>query len=223
MHIKNIVVIGASGHGRVVADILSQMPGYRVAGFIDGFKEKGTICFGALTVLGGEQDLPSLMAEQQITGGIVGIGDNWVRSQVAAKVQAIAPSFGFINAVHPSAVISDTANIGHGNVIAANAVINTNAVIGHHCIINTAACIEHDNRMEDYASVAPRVVTGGNVSIGAYTAISIGAVIKHGISIGEQSLIGAGAVVLKPVEACSIWYGVPARKMGERKAGDKYL
>ncbi|SKA20040.1 sugar O-acyltransferase, sialic acid O-acetyltransferase NeuD family [Chitinophaga eiseniae] len=223
MHIKNIVVIGSSGHGRVVADILSQMSGYRVAGFIDSFAEKGTIRFGHLSVLGGEQDLPALMAEHQITGGIVGIGDNWVRSQVAAKVQAVVPSFEFVNAIHPSAVISDTAHIGHGNVIAANAVINTNATLGHHCIINTAACIEHDNRMDDYSSVAPRVVTGGNVTIGAYTAISIGAVVKHGISIGEQSIIGAGAVVLKPVEAYSIWYGVPARKMGERKAGDKYL
>ncbi len=223
MRIKNIVVIGSSGHGRVVADILSQMPGYRLVGFIDSFAEKGTVRFGELAVLGGEQDLPALMAAHQISGGIVGIGDNWVRSQVAAKVKAMAPSFEFINAVHPSAVISDTAIIGLGNVIAANAVINTNAVVGHHCIINTAACIEHDNRIEDYASVAPRVVTGGNVTIGAYTAISIGAVVKHGISIGEQSLVGAGAVVLKPVEANSIWYGVPARKMGERKAGDKYL
>ncbi|NML35863.1 acetyltransferase [Chitinophaga sp. G-6-1-13] len=223
MHRKNIVVIGASGHGKVVADILSQMPGYRVVGFIDAFIKKGTVCFGDLTVLGGEQDLPELMAAHQITGGIVGIGDNWIRSQVVAKIQAIAPSFEFINAIHPSAVISDTANIGHGNVIAANAVINTNANIGDHCIVNTAACIDHDNHMDSYASVAPRVVTGGNVAIGAYTAVSIGAVVKHGISIGEQSIVGAGAVVLKPVTSFSIWYGVPARKMGERKAGDKYL
>ncbi|MBC9910617.1 acetyltransferase [Chitinophaga varians] len=223
MHTKNIVVIGASGHGKVVADILAHMPGYRVMGFIDAYLKKGTVCFGDLTVLGAEQDLPALMATQQITGGIVGIGDNWIRSQVVAKIQALVPSFEFINAIHPAAVISDTASIGHGNVIAANAVINTNTGIGHHCIINTAACIEHDNRMDDYASVAPRVVTGGNVSIGAYTAVSIGAVVKHGISIGEQSIIGAGAVVLKPVEPFSIWYGVPARKMGERQAGDRYL
>nr|WP_295869174.1 acetyltransferase [uncultured Chitinophaga sp.] len=223
MHRKNIVVIGASDHGRVIADILLQMPGYRVVGFIDTFREKGTPCFGDLTILGGEEDIPELMATQEISGGIVGIGDNWVRSQVVARLQALVPSFAFINAVHPSAVISDTALMGHGNVIAANAVINTNATLGHHCIVNTAACIEHDNRMDDYSSVAPRVVTGGNVTIGAYTAISIGAVVKHGISIGEQSLIGAGAVVLKPVEAYSVWYGVPARKMGERKAGDKYL
>lgn len=223
MQQKNIVVIGSSGHGKVVADVLSHMPEYRLAGFIDAYKEKGTRCFGELAVLGSEADLPALMATQQISGGIVAIGDNWIRSQVVAKIQAIVPAFAFINAIHPSAVISDTASIGTGNLIAANAVINTNAVIGHHCIINTMACIEHDNRMDDYASVAPRVVTGGNVNIGAYTAVSIGAVVKHGISIGEQSLIGAGAVVLKPVAAFSTWYGVPARKMGERKAGDKYL
>lgn len=223
MQRKNIVVIGSSGHGRVVADILSLMPGYRVTGFIDAFREKGTVCFDDLTVLGGEQDLPELMAAHQITGGIVGIGDNWVRSQVVAKIQAIVPSFEFINAIHPSAVISNTANIGHGNIIAANAVINTNTVIGNHCIVNTAASIDHDSHMDNYASVAPRVVTGGNVTIGAYTAVSIGAVVKHGISIGEQSIVGAGAVVLKPVPPFSIWYGVPARNMGERKAGDKYL
>ncbi|RBL93782.1 acetyltransferase [Chitinophaga flava] len=223
MHQKNIVIIGSSGHGKVVADILSLMPQYKVAGFIDGFKEKGTVCTGGLTVLGAEQDLPAIMQNLNVCGGIVAIGDNWVRSQVVAKILAIAPSFEFINAVHPSAVISASATIGTGNMISANAVINAYSNIGHHCIINSAACIEHDNQMDDYASVAPRVVTGGNVAIGTFTAVSIGAIVKHGIRIGEHSLIGAGALVLKNVDAFSTWYGVPARKMAERKAGEKYL
>lgn len=220
---KNIVVVGASGHGMVVADILSQMSEYHVAGFIDAFKEKGTICGGDLVVLGAESDLPAIIKEQDIYGGIVAIGDNWSRSVVVGKILAVVPEFRFVNAIHPSCVVSPRAVMGVGNVLSPNVVINANATIGNFCIINSVACIEHDNIMEDYSSVAPRVVTGGNVSIGAFTAVGIGAVIKHRIVIGEQSIIGAGALVLKDVTPYSTWYGVPAKKIRERKAGDKYL
>ncbi|HVI44627.1 MAG TPA: acetyltransferase [Chitinophaga sp.] len=222
-HKKNIIIIGSAGHAAVIADILLLQHEYHLTGFIDSYKEKGSRCFKDLTVLGNEYDLPALISQHNIHGGIVGIGDNWTRYQVTTRITGILPSFRFINAIHPSSVISPNAILGTGNMISANAVINTGSRIGNGCIINTAACIEHDNTMGDYASIAPNAVTGGNVHTGAFTAINIGAAIIHGITIGEHTVIGAGSLVLKDVSPYSIYYGSPAKWVAARNTGDKYL
>ncbi|NSL89760.1 acetyltransferase [Chitinophaga sp. Mgbs1] len=220
---KNIVIIGSSGHAMVAADIISLMPEYHIAGFTDASRPPGTLCRGPLAVLGNENDLPQLLQAHHIRGGFIAIGDNWVRSLVAARIKALLPDFHFINAIHPSAILSPSLTIGSGNMIGANAVINAGTRIGNFTIINTSSCIEHDNILEDYASVAPGTITGGNVNIGAFTAVGIGAVIRHRINIGAHTIIGAGSLVLKDIPDYNTWYGSPAKMMGTRKAGDKYL
>jgi acetyltransferase-like isoleucine patch superfamily enzyme len=105
----------------------------------------------------------------------------------------------------------------------AGAVVNPCCQVGRFCIVNTNASLDHDCVMEDYASLAPGVTTGGNCRIGSHAAVSIGAVLRHGITIGEHSVVGAGSLVLGPVDAFSIAYGTPARKIRDRQPGDKYL
>ena len=156
-------------------------------------------------------------------GGIIAIGDNWIRNKVQEKIKELNPSFKFIKAIHPSTNLGKNVKIGNGTVVMANVNINPNTRIGEHCILNTSSSIDHDSIMEDYSSLAPGAVTGGEIKIGKYSAISIGATLKHQITIGEHSIIGAGAIVLKDVPKNTVVYGVPAKVIRERKIGDKYL
>jgi acetyltransferase-like isoleucine patch superfamily enzyme len=105
----------------------------------------------------------------------------------------------------------------------AGAVVNPGARVGAFCILNTNSSIDHDCILEDYASLAPGVVTGGGVVIGRYTAIGIRATVVHGVRIGEHSVIGAGATVLHDIPDHVVAYGTPARVVRNRQTGDPYL
>ena len=105
----------------------------------------------------------------------------------------------------------------------AGAVIGTGAVVGECCLVNTQASLDHDGYLSDFASLAPGVTTGGNVTIGPYTAISLGANLIHQIEVGEHTVVGAGAVVLQHIPDYVVAYGNPARVIRNRKKGEKYL
>ena len=219
---KNIIVIGASGHAKVILDIVEKQGKYSVAGLLDREKAVGTEFFG-YPVLGKEEDLPGLVKEKSIEAGIIAIGDNWTRSLAVQKILSLAPDFKFVSAVHPSAQIAKGVKLGKGTVVMANAAINSDSKIGDFCIVNTSASLDHDCLMEDYSSLAPNVATGGNVTIGKFSAICIGASLSHGISIGEHCVVGAVGFVQDDVPAYSVFHGVPARFIRKREKGEKYL
>jgi sugar O-acyltransferase (sialic acid O-acetyltransferase NeuD family) len=219
---ENILVIGSSGHAKVVIDIVEKQGRHRIAGLVDSFKPAGESSFG-YKVLGTESDLPALIQSLDITGCIVAVGDNWRRHLVVEKVAAAAPGLDFVTAVHPSAQLARGVTVGRGTVIMAGAVVNSDSRVGQFCILNTGASLDHDSLMEDFSSLAPRAVTGGDVRIGAYSAVSLGANIIHGRSIGKHTVIGAGAVVLQDIPDYSVAYGTPATVAKKRQAGDKYL
>ncbi|HEX7909812.1 MAG TPA: acetyltransferase [Paraburkholderia sp.] len=219
---QNIVLVGSSGHAKVVIDIVEQQGLYRIAGLIDAFRTPGEMTLG-YPVLGGESDLAALVSKHELEGVIVAIGDNSVRANVAANVADRCPSLPLVSAVHPAASIGKATTIGAGTVVMAGAVINPSCRIGRGCIVNTRASLDHDGVMDDFSSLAPGVTTGGNCHIGSHAAVSIGAVLRHGIVIGEHSVVGAGSTVLKAVDAFSVVYGTPAKKVRDRLPGDKYL
>jgi sugar O-acyltransferase (sialic acid O-acetyltransferase NeuD family) len=219
---QNIVLVGSSGHAKVVTDIVEQQGLYRIVGLIDAFRAPGETTLG-YPVLGGESDLAALVDEHELKGVIVAIGDNSVRAKVTANVAEICPRLPLVSAVHPAASIGKGTTIDVGTVVMAGAVINPACRIGRGCIVNTRASLDHDGVMEDFSSLAPGVTTGGNCHIGKHAAVSIGAVLRHGIVIGEHSVVGAGSVVLGAVEAFSVAYGSPAKKVRDRLPGDKYL
>jgi len=217
-----IVVFGASGHAKVVIDIVERVGAYRVIGLVDSGKPEGLEWFG-YRVLGSEADLPELMSRYGFEAGIVAIGDNWTRHLVVNGIRKTVADFSFIRAIHPCSVLGRGVRIGSGTVIMAGVTINSDTTIGDFCIVNTAASLDHDNELGDFASVAPGVVTGGNVRVGRFTALSIGASIIHGRAIGPHAVVGAGATVIEDIPGYSVAWGTPARVMKQRKEGEPYL
>jgi sugar O-acyltransferase (sialic acid O-acetyltransferase NeuD family) len=219
---KNILIFGASGHGSVVLDCLERSKDYRVVGFIDSFKKKGTKNNG-YEVLGSEFDLPYLIEKYKIQGGIVAIGDNWTRQLLVKKILSIYPDFSFISAVHPSAIIGNNVEIGKGSVIMPGVIINANSIIGDHCILNTKSSLDHDSIMYNYASLAPGVCTGSNVILGEGVAVCLGVRIIELVTVGHYAVIGASSLVIRDIPQNVLAYGNPAQIIRQRSKGEPYL
>lgn len=199
---NRLIIIGAGGHGKVVADNAVKN-GYTDIQFVD---DRATgICMG-FPIVGRCADLVRL--DDGATDFVIGIGNNTVRQALARKYDV-----NWVSLVHPSAQIGLQVSIGKGTVVMAGAVINACAAVGEHCIINTGAIVEHDNSIGDYAHISPGTALGGTVQIGALTHVGIGAVVRNNIQICGGSTIGAGAVVVRNIQDSGTYIGVPARKM----------
>ena len=208
---KQVVIIGAGGHAKVIADII-QKSGDIVYGFLDDKLPKGTIIANneKLKVIGDFNTRFTLPITHTDLEFIVAIGDNERRKEVAEKN---VPNMKYYTAIHPSANIGIDVTIGEGTAIMANACINSSAKIGKHCIINTAAIIEHDNYLENYVHISPNATLCGTVKVGESTHIGAGVTVKNNIDITSNCTIGAGAVVVKNIEEEGTYIGVPAHKI----------
>ena len=199
---NKLIIIGAGGHGKVIADNALKN-GYTDIAFLDdgvtGF------CMG-FPVIGTSADIEKY--NDGSTDFITGIGNNAVRKKIAESYRV-----NWVTLIHPSAQIAVNASIGAGTVIMANAVVNACAVIGEHCIINTGAVIEHDNVVGNYAHISPNVAIGGTVRVGSLTHVGIGAIVKNNTEICSGCTIGAGAVVIRNIKDEGTYVGVPARKI----------
>jgi sugar O-acyltransferase (sialic acid O-acetyltransferase NeuD family) len=221
-NMDNIVIIGSSGHAKVIIDIVQQEGKYNVAGLLYRLRDFGEKTLG-YPVLGKEEELPELIKTHALKGAIVAIGDNFVRSKVAARIKEICPDLPFVSAIHPKASIAMEVSIGEGTVVMAGVSINPCSSVGRFCILNSNSSLDHDSILEDFASLAPGATTGGNCRIGQYSAVGIGAVLIHGIHVGEHTVIGAGSLVTKSIESFVVAYKTPAKVIRNRKQGDRYL
>lgn len=219
---ENIIIIGSSGHAKVIIDIVEKENKYTIVGLLDKFRRVGEEVLG-YKIIGKEEDIPDLVVKHDLTGGIIAVGDNWIRKKNYKEIKSIAPNFTFVKTIHPNAQIARDVQIGNGTVIMAGAIVNTNSIIKNHCILNTNSSLDHDCFMDDFSSLAPNTAIGGNVKIGQFSAVSLGANVIHGITIKEHTVIGAGSVVLEDVPEFSIAYGIPAKIIRKREAGEKYL
>ena len=219
---KLLAVYGAAGHAKVVFDIVEKQGVYQILSVLDRYKPTGTPC-GDRRVSGTMEDLPELVARHPQLEVIVAIGDNWARARICSEIRQLCPDVRFATAVHPSAQIGHGVTLGRGTVVMAGAVINPAAQVGEACIVNTRASLDHDSQMGDYSSLGPGASVGGTVHIGAYTSLGIGASVIQEIRIGEHVVIGAGAVVVRHIPDSVVAYGVPARVVHERRAGERYL
>jgi sugar O-acyltransferase (sialic acid O-acetyltransferase NeuD family) len=217
---KSLIIIGSSGHAKVVLDIFEKMNLHEIIGFIDNNKQTGEIVLG-YPVLGDEEFLNNHKSEH--TQLFIAIGDNCTRQKVRDRIKTHFPEFSFATAIHPSATIGKEVKIGQGSAIMAGSIINPCCIIGEFCLINTKASLDHDSVMNDFSSLAPGVTTGGNVEIGASSAVGIGASIMHGVKIGTEVVIGGHSFVNKNVDDFSVCYGVPAKSIRKRVVGEKYL
>jgi sugar O-acyltransferase (sialic acid O-acetyltransferase NeuD family) len=217
-----IVILGSSGHGKVIIDIVQGEGKHEIAGLVDRYQPIGHQVFG-FQVLGSEEDLPRLAKEHFLTGVIIAVGDNFLRSEVATRVAGLCPELRFVPSIHPQATIGRDVSIGEGTVIMAGVIVNPSCSIGRFCILNTASSLDHDSTMGDFSSLGPRAATAGRCHIGTHSAIGIGAVLIEDVTVGEHAIVGAGSTLLKNIAAFSVAYGSPAKEIRRRLPGDRYL
>lgn len=219
---QNIVIVGSSGHASVLADLARLDGRYNIVGLVDRFRAPGEWTLG-LEVLGREEDLPALAGRRALAGVVVAIGDNAVRATVARRIRELCPELAFVTLVHPRAVVAGDVILGEGTVVMAGAVVNPGASVGRLCILNTHCSLDHDSRLDDHASLAPGVVTGGRCHVGECAAVGIGAVLLQDVRVGAHAVVGGGSLVIGEIDACVVAYGSPARVVRSRKPGDPYL
>lgn len=200
---EKVIIIGASGHGKVVADIVLKN-GNEVVGFLDDNPSLGET-FAGFPVLGKCMDA----VKYPNCSFLIAIGNANVREKLSTALDVQ-----WTKAIHPAAVISSIGvEIGEGTVVMANAVINSDAKIGKHCIINTASVVEHDNVIDDYAHISVGAKVAGTVHVGRKTWVGIGASVSNNLTICDDVMIGAGAAVVKDISASGTYVGVPARRV----------
>lgn len=200
---KSVVIIGKSGHGKVVADIILSQ-GDQVVGFLDdAYCENETIL--SFPLLGRVKDYEKYSDCEFV----IAIGNPKIRERIAESIDVK-----WYTAIHKTAVVSTLdVTIAEGTVVMANAVINPGAKIGRHCIVNTGAVVEHDNVLGDFVHVSPKAVLAGTVCVGKSTHIGVGAAVINNISITSDCIIGGGAVVNKDITESGTYVGVPARRI----------
>lgn len=198
---KTIYIVGAGGHGRVVADI-ARLNGYDDIRFLDDAEHPD---LKERYVLAGTTRLLS-----QVSPGVVfiAVGDNYVRERLFRQAEALG--WQLPNLVHPKAVVADSVVLGKGIVVMAGAVVNPDAVIEEGCIINTGATVDHDDRIGAFSHISVGAHLAGTVQVGGHGFIGAGAVVKNNCRIAEGTVVGAGAVVVKNIEKAGVYIGVPA-------------
>lgn len=199
---KSIVIVGASGHGKVIADV-AKCVGYEKIIFLDDGR---TGKVGNYEIAGDTSLIDSFDADF-----FVAIGSGPVRRRITQQIEEKGKNIPIL--IHPSATVAESAKIGYGSAVMAGAVINPDAIISKGAIINTGSSVDHDCFIGEYnhiavgSHIAGAVVTGENVWIGA------GATVSNNIKICSNVLLGAGAVAVKDIDEAGTYVGVPARLM----------
>jgi sugar O-acyltransferase (sialic acid O-acetyltransferase NeuD family) len=202
---EQIFVFGASGHAKVVIDVIEQQGLYDIAFLADDDPElKGLSVYG-YDVCGGKEELLA----GNIRRGLVAIGNNRARQMIAAWL--VANGFEMISAIHPSAQLARGVTIGSGTVVMAGAVINSDTSIGCAVIVNTKASLDHDCVISDSVHLAPGCTLCGSVKVGNGSFICAGATIIPNLTIGKNVTVGAGSTVISDIQDGVTVVGSPAK------------
>lgn len=201
-----LIIIGASGHGKVVADIAIKVNMWKSIAFLD---DDGYIKTSmGLEVIGKIADAFTYKDESDF---FVAIGNNAIREKVQEKL--ISEGISVVKLIHPKAVIATEAEIGVGTAVMAGVVINSSCRVGKGCIINTSSSLDHDSVIEDYVHLSPGVNLAGKVTVGKGSWIGIGSAISNNINICTDCTVGAGGVVIKDITEPGTYVGIPVRRV----------
>ncbi len=202
---KKLVIIGAGGHGRVIADI-ARLNGYEDIIFLDD-DTSVTDC-GRYKVKGTAKDAVDFAKSGYDIS--VAVGNSKIRERLIEDLMSTGK---VVSLIHPSAVIGEEVSVLTGTVIMAGTVINPGASIGKGCIINTGASVDHDNTVGDYSHISVGAHLAGTVTVGRHVWVGIGASVSNNIEICDEVTLGAGAVVIKDIIESGTYVGVPAGRI----------
>lgn len=212
---KKLLILGAGGHSKVVADAAMVANQWSEIAFLDDHRyhqlqnspqpEKHSTSFGP--ILGPLSALDDMHRQEYDVH--IAIGDNQERLKLLSKIKTM--QFNLATIIHPSAVVSKTAKIGSGTAILANTTVNPDARIGEGVIINTGAVIEHDCILSDCVHISPNATLAGGASVGEASWVGMGSNVLQNVAIGMQTVIGAGAVVINDIPSGVVALGVPAK------------
>ncbi|WP_430786428.1 acetyltransferase [Virgibacillus flavescens] len=199
-----VIIIGDGGHSRVIQEMIISC-GSSISAILDDKYEHGIrrngIIYAQISFL------PKLLKKD--TKIVIAIGSNAIRKRIVRRINIIPEMYATI--IHPTAVISTSAQIGYGTVVMPHVVINAQAAVGTHCIINTASIIEHDNTIGDFSHISPNATLTGNVTTGEGVHVGASSTIIPGKHLGSWSIIGAGSTVIEHIPAYSKAVGCPTR------------
>ena len=193
-----MILIGASGHAKVIIDILEKS-GIEVNFLVDANT-------GIQNLLGYRVIPENELKVEKEHEFILSIGANEIRKRIAEEKKL---NYGW--AIHPSTILADDVTIDFGTVTMAGSIINSSTSIGKHCIINTGATVDHDCVLEDYVHISPNTTLCGSVKVGEGAHVGAGATIIPNISIGKWVTIGAGSVIISDVPDHAVVVGNPGR------------
>ena len=201
---KKLVIIGAGGHGRVIADVAKAGGQYESIVFLDDALPKLN---GEFKVVGRLEDFSKYITDCEF---IVAIGNNASRKRIQSDIESNGAKLATL--IHPAAVIGSNVSIGRGSVIMPGAIVNTGTNIGEGVIINTAASVDHDCEIGSFAHISVGSHLAGTVTVGNENFVGAGAIISNNIEMCAGCMIGAGAVVVKNIEEAGTYIGVPAKQ-----------
>lgn len=217
-----LLIIGASGHAHALLALLQRHGGFQPVGLIDSFQTPGSRLHG-LAILGGEEDVSRLCRTHGVVHLLVAIGDNGQRQAMTERLRAQMPDAVFPSLVDPTAVVAADAQLAAGVVVMAQAHVGAGCVLETGSLLNTHASLDHDGGLNAYASLAPGVITGGRVHIGARSFIGLGSRVIQKVQIGRDTIVGAGALVLNDLPDHVLAFGSPARIVRGRLSDELYL
>jgi sugar O-acyltransferase (sialic acid O-acetyltransferase NeuD family) len=219
----NILIFGSGSHAKVIFSEIVNYNKYNIIGFVDERKKSKTLIIKYKNKKYYTIGKISKNVKRKDVRGIIGVGSNFIRKKIYKNIILINKIFKFENVISKNAIINANVSIKEGSFIASGVVINQGTNIGKHCIINTSSSIDHDNTFEDFSSVAPGVITGGNVIVRKNSSIGIGSIIKHQVEIKQNTVIGGNSFVTKNCDANFLYFGSPAKKIKKILNSKNYL
>lgn len=208
---EKIILIGDSGHAKVIEDCIGSQGGNVIAKLDDRYNDK---FFDKHLVKGPIALIYELLTDEVKV--IISIGSNNIRKSMVERLSIASEKYAII--IHRLAIVSSTVKVGHGTVLMPGVVVNADAIIGCHTIINSNSVVEHDCVVEDFTHISPGVILTGNVKVGQGSHVGAGSTVIPGIEIGSRTTIGAGSTVISNIESNVTAVGIPAKVIKRKKA-----
>ena len=205
---KNLLIFGAGNHARVISELFKDK--FNIIGYMITDKINKNNKLSKKIFLLNKSNFDKLKKNRKLFS-IIAVGDNEIRKKIFLKLRNLKIKNKWISIISKNAILAKDVEIGEGTLVMPGCIINNGTKIKKHCIINTGSIIEHDNYFKNFSSCGPRVVTGGNVTLGEASYIGIGSVVREKIKIENNVIIGGNSFVNKNCDKNSLYYGSPIR------------